>query len=214
MSGDQQTREYAGRVKYTEAQSRRYQNRKPAKHRSEIALIDRAFVLIPVGSSVLDAPCGGGRVLLHLAANGYSVRGADLSEAMIGIARDNVARAGIEADIDHQDLECLTYADRQFDATISFRLFHHFPNARIRQRVVSELCRVSAGHVALSYFSPVSFTSLKRKLLGTEPDRYATSLREVSGYFEHEGFRLVRDFAQVPLLRTLHLAVFERADRR
>ena len=95
-------------------------------------------------------------------------------------------------------------------AFVCFRLFHHFPNAEIRQRVVSELCRVARQFVVLSYFSPRSVTSLKRKITGRESHRHATPLTEVAGYFEACGFQLVKDFAQLPLLHTLHVAIFER----
>lgn len=203
---------YAGRVKYDEQQARSYQSRKPAKHRAEMHLIDRAFALIPKHYRVLDAPCGGGRVLVHLAEQGYTTTGADLSDAMVTIAREIVANAGLRCEIEQEDLERLGFEDRQFDAVISFRLFHHFPTAEIRQRVVKELCRVARHSVALSYFSPASFTSLKRRLLGTETDRFATPLQEVRAYFAAAGFRLVKDFAQAPLFHTLHLAVFERVD--
>jgi 2-polyprenyl-3-methyl-5-hydroxy-6-metoxy-1,4-benzoquinol methylase len=50
-------------------------------------LVDRAFALVPKTHRVLDVPCGGGRVTIHLAQSGYQVSSADLSEAMLEIAR-------------------------------------------------------------------------------------------------------------------------------
>jgi hypothetical protein len=47
---------------------------------------------------------------------------------------------------------------------------------------------------------------------GRKPRKWATSLKEIEGYFAANGFRLVRDFAQSPLMHTLHVALFERAD--
>jgi hypothetical protein len=32
----------------------------------------------------------------------------------------------------------------------------------------------------------------------------------VAGYFAQAGFKLARDFAQLPLIHTLHIALFER----
>jgi len=207
---------YRGRVKYNEKTAQRYQVRKEGKHRAEMRLVDRAFALIPKTLRVLDAPCGGGRVTLHLAAKGYNMTCADLSDAMVAIARENVAKQGLPCRVDQQDIEKMTYADRSFGAVISFRLFHHFPNPEIRQRAASELCRVADQYVVLSYFSPVSVTSLKRKLRvavgGRGSDKHPTSLREVRGYFARAGFRLVKDFAQLPVVHTLHLAVFKREE--
>jgi 2-polyprenyl-3-methyl-5-hydroxy-6-metoxy-1,4-benzoquinol methylase len=141
---------YLGRVKYDAPTAVAYQERKPGKHRSEMRLVDRAFHHIPTSHRVLDVPCGGGRVSVHLAQNGYQVSAGDLSDAMIEIARNNLAAHNIRSTVDKQDVENLQYPDRAFDTIISFRLFHHFPIAEIRQRVVNELCRVASQFVVLS----------------------------------------------------------------
>jgi ubiquinone/menaquinone biosynthesis C-methylase UbiE len=208
---------YRGRTKYTDATAERYQVRKESKHRAEMRLVGRAFAAIPKDHRVLDVPCGGGRVTLHLARKGYQMACADLSEGMLKIARENVARNGLHCPVEKQDVERLTYADNAFDTVISFRLFHHFPNPEIRQRAVNELCRVARQYVALSYFSPASVTSVKRRIRvalgGRRSDKHPTPLSEVQGYFQKAGFRLVKDHARFPLVHTLHLAVFERVKR-
>lgn len=216
MSKPDITAAYRGRVKYDDSTARKYQHHKPGKHRAEMRLIDRAFALIPKSHTVLDAPCGTGRVTLHLARQGYRMHAADLSDAMIDLTREALKNAGVECPVEKQDVERLTYPDQQFDTIISFRLFHHFPNPTIRQRVVQELCRAARRYVVLSYFSPVSYTSAKRalraKLGGRQSEKHPTPLAEVRGYFRDAGFQLVKDFARVPLIHTLHLAVFERAE--
>ena len=210
----EQSAAYRGRVKYDAQTARKYQVRKESKHLGEMRLVDRAFALVPKSHRVLDVPCGGGRVTVHLGGQGYAISSGDLSEAMIAIARENVAKHGLNCTVDRQDVEKLTYPDRAFDTLVSFRLFHHFPTPEIRQRVVNELCRVARKYVALSYFSPLSVTSVKRKvraaLGGRKSEKHPTPLSEVKGYFETAGFRLVKDFAQTPLVHTLHLALFER----
>ncbi len=206
--------EYAGRVKYDEAAARKYQVRKQHKHVAEMRLIDRAFARVPKTHKVLDIPCGGGRATLHLAWQGYEMAAADLSDAMLQITRENAAKESLDVEVSKQDLEKLTFPDRTFDTVLCFRLFHHFPTPTIRQRTVSELCRVARKYVALSYFSPASFTSLKRmlraRLGGKRSDKFATSLTEVQKYFAGANFELVQDFAQLPLLHTMHLALFQR----
>lgn len=206
---------YQARVKYNEAKARKYQIRKERKNRAELHLVERAFRLIPLGS-VLDAPCGGGRVSLLLADKGYQMKAGDLSEAMRGIARENFDKAGLSIPVEAEDVERLSYASQSFNTVICFRLFHHFPDPQIRQQVVKELCRVASEFVALSYFSPYSVTSLQRRWRtargGRVSQKHSNSLEEVDGYFRAAGFRLVRDFARLPLIHTLHLAVFQRAD--
>src|SRR6266705_937294 len=102
---------------------------------------------------------------------------------MLAIARESVSKANLSCTVERQDLERLSYVDGQFDTIVCFRLFHHFPTPEIRQRVVSELCRVAAQSVVLSYFSPKSVQSLRRKLSGKDRDRFATPLSEVKAYF-------------------------------
>lgn len=205
---------YAGRVKYNEATARRYQIRKESKHLGEMKLVSKAFSLIPKHHRVLDLPCGGGRVTVHLGLQGYAMSSADLSDAMLQITRENLTANGLKGSVEKQDIERLTYADQHFDSLISFRLFHHFPSVEIRQRVVTELCRVTKQFVAISYFSPLSPTYLKRRFRSAigrpRGDKHHTSLAEVKRYFAKAGFRLVKDFARTPLLHTLHVAVFER----
>ena len=68
--------------------------------------------------------------------------------------------------------------------------------------------------VVLSYFSTKSVTSVRRKLQaalgGKKSGKYSTPLSEVRGYFEEAGFELVKDFAEMPIIHTMHLAVFKR----
>ncbi len=210
----QETVAYRGRVKYDEKTAKSYQVRKTGKHLAEMKLVDRAFSLIPKTHRVLDLPCGGGRVTVHLGLQGYKMSSADLSDAMLAITRENVAKNGLKGAVEKQDIEKLSYADQHFDSLISFRLFHHFPNPEIRQRAVSELCRIAKHFVAISYFSPASITLLKRNLraaLGKgKSDKHHTPLSEVKRYFAKAGFRFVKDFARTPLIHTLHVAVFER----
>lgn len=205
---------YRGRTKYDEKTARKYQVRKEGKHLAEMRMVDRAFALVPMSHCVLDVPCGGGRVTLHLAKKGYAVSAADLSDSMIEITRELVAKNHLNCSVEKQDIEQLSFADRSFDTVISFRLFHHFPTPEIRQRAASELCRVARKYVALSYFSPLSVTSARRTLRsalgGKKSEKHPTPLREVQRYFETAGFRLVKDFAQMPLIHTMHLALFER----
>jgi cyclopropane fatty-acyl-phospholipid synthase-like methyltransferase len=205
---------YSGRVRYTAAASLRYQKRNPRRHEAEMRLIERAFQLVPPGR-VLDVPCGCGRVGFWLARQGFTVTAADLSDAMLDLTREEAARESLNVDVQKQDVERLQFPEKNFDSVISFRLFHHFPNREIRARAVAELCRVSRQHVLISYFSPWSTSALKQRgqifFFNHTKKKFPTPLKELRGYFEANGFRLVRDFAQSPFFHTLHLAVFERA---
>jgi ubiquinone/menaquinone biosynthesis C-methylase UbiE len=200
---------------YDQAASLRYQERRPGKHRAELRLLERAFRHIPLDHRVLDAPCGGGRVAIHLAGLGYQVAAADVSPAMLALARENLARHELSCPVELQDVEALSCPDRSFDTIVCFRLFHHFPTDEIRQRVVGELCRVAARNVVLSYFSAASINALKirmRTARGERPERFHQSSVQIQNFFAPHGFHLVADLARVPILHTLRLAVFQRRD--
>jgi 2-polyprenyl-3-methyl-5-hydroxy-6-metoxy-1,4-benzoquinol methylase len=187
---------------------------KPAKMVAEIRLIHRAMMVVPNTHRVLDVPCGGGSVMLNLAQRGYAVTGADVSREIVNIARQAVAASGLNCPVHRQDIQRLTFPDRSFDTVICLRLFHKLPTPELRQSIIGELCRVSRHYVLLSYISAWSSTSLNRTLpvvLGVnKPDRWVTSLRDLKGSFAHCGFELLKDFAQLPLLKALHLAMWKR----
>lgn len=205
---------YRARTNYDERKATIYQQRKAHKHAGEMKLLDRAFKLIPKSHTVLDLPCGGGRVFLRLAKQGYKVKAADLSDAMIAIAQRNADQAALGITVEKGDVEDLAFMDQSVDTIVCFRLFQHFPTPAIRQRAVSEMCRVARQYVAITYFSPYSWTQVKlilrQKLGGRKLRKFPTSLTEVERYFANSGYRLVKDFGQLPYLHTLHLAVFER----
>ena len=203
-----------GKDYYGEKELRHFLSKQQEPQATEMRLVKKAFAEIPKAHHVLDIPCGGGFVTLHLARKGYWMSAADLSDAMLEIARGYFARNKFECKMEKQDVEHLTYADQSFDTVFNFRLFQHFPTPAVRQQAVSEMCRVARKYVVLSYMSAASVTNVKRRLQvamgGERPSKYATSLAEVRGYFEHAGFQLVKDFARAPFVHTLHVAVFER----
>lgn len=205
---------YRGKHKYDAATAAAYQKIDPRKHHAEMNLVDAALAYLPRHCRLLDVPCGGGRVAIHAAGQGFVVTAADISDAMLGIARHNADNSCFDIVVDQQDIENLDYAEQNFDASICFRLFHHFPTVALRRRAVEQLCRVSGQAVMISYLSDRSVTSFKRRLrsylFGRQSQKHACSLAELSGYFSACGFRLVRDFARTPVLHSLHLALFER----
>jgi len=197
-------------------EARKFQADRLEPRKTEMRLVKKAFAEIPKAHHVLDMPCGGGFVTLHLARKGYWMSAADLSEPMLEVARNYFADNKLECALEQQDVRRLTYADKTFDTVFCFRYFSHLPTPLARQRVVSEMCRVAKKYVVISYMSAASVTNVKRRLQvamgGKKPSKYATSLAEIKGYFEHAGFELVKDFARAPFVHTLHVAVFERVN--
>ena len=101
---------------------------------------------MPPGSSVLDIPCGAGRLYPLLKKKGYRVTGADISAYMVQeAARVHYDRLEV-ADIFETD-----FLDKEFDLIICHRLFQYFTQADDRRRVLAELHRIANGPVIVSF---------------------------------------------------------------
>ena len=101
----------------------------------------------PSPVSVLDVPCGTGKLGAVLSALGAKVTAADLSEAMMDQARF-AYRPGTR--FVPCNAENLPFADRSFDTVICLRLMHLLPPAT-KRTVLKELARVSSQYVVVSF---------------------------------------------------------------
>ncbi|MGI8646183.1 MAG: class I SAM-dependent methyltransferase [Nocardioides sp.] len=73
--------------------------------------------LVPVGSRVLDAGCGTGRVAIRLAELGYDVTGTDVDASMLAVARERAPDLPwVEADLSNLDL--LGAGHRAYDLVV------------------------------------------------------------------------------------------------
>lgn len=201
---------------YDEAAARRYslaKDRDSLTNRAEARLVRRAMRRVPLGETVLDIPCGTGRVTVLWARAGYPVTAADVSPAMVAIARQSFQAEGLPVPVLVEDLEGTSFPDRSHDTVFCFRLFHHFPDDAIRTRVARELCRIARRRVLVSYLDARSVTSLRRRLLrtaGAKEHRHPQRPPAMRQLFERCGFRVTADLARVPWVHSLRLLVAER----
>jgi len=87
---------------------------------------------------LLELACGTGRLLLPLAAQGYTLLGVDYSQPMLDIARGRVQQEGLEARITlaQQDIRALNL-DRQFSfAFIALGSFAHLTTRKAQQQAL------------------------------------------------------------------------------
>jgi hypothetical protein len=79
---------------------------------------------------------------------------------------------------------------------------------------MGELSRVARKWVILSFFHPISLHNLHRRvtevLTGRKGCRYTHSKREIRFVGEEKGLELVTFKGQVPYLKDLWIAVFEK----
>ena len=81
------------------------------------------------GSSVLDAPCGAGRIAFHMALAGCRVTGVDLRKVFINRARSRFRRQGLSGEFRVQDLRDIGF-DNEFSGVFNwFGSFGYFSDA-------------------------------------------------------------------------------------
>lgn len=202
------------RVKTDVDSARTYSQRKESKHRNEMAMIEEAMRRVHGVTRMLDAPCGVGRASIWLAGQGIAVTGIDLGDAALQLAGTLAAEANVQVAFERQDIFALPYADKTFDATLCFRLLHHFESPALRSRLVDELCRVSGKYVLISRISPVSVTSLRRRLrflmTGKAIKQYPVSARELHAEMARNDFEPVARTGRFALFHSLQLQVYRR----
>ena len=202
------------RVKSDEQSALSYNQRKQEKHDQEMAMLADAFAHTQDVQTVLDAPCGVGRASIWLAQQGKQVVGIDLGEAALSLARELAEKDGVTVSFESQNIFEMPYGDGHFDATLCFRLIHHFESKVLQQRLIAEICRVSSRYVVISRISPSSFTSLRRRLRkalsGKAIKQYPLSGAELDAAFAQHGFKPVHRVARSEFLHSLQLHVYRR----
>jgi ubiquinone/menaquinone biosynthesis C-methylase UbiE len=95
---------------------------------------------LPNGGSVLEVAPGPGYFCIELAKLGpFVVRGVDLSAAMVKIAREKAASAGVRVDFEQGNAASLPFPQDSFDRLVCRAAFKNF--ARPVQ-ALREMCRV------------------------------------------------------------------------
>lgn len=200
---------WATAVRYEAAgKSEVYADRNPRRAAREAELLAAVW---PgrAGESVLDLPCGAGRLLPLLRDRfGHRVVQADGALAMLRTADER----GRGSDRVQADALAMPFADGAFDGVVVFRFLHHLP-PEAQRLVVAEACRVAGRFVVVSFFHPCSAHHLQRVLrgwLGAPRTRFAVSLGRLADWFAEHGYELRSHRAEAPYRRDLWLAAFER----
>ena len=202
------------------AMARSFDNRRFSGPIGELIARSQARVLANMvgrikDRNVLDVGTGTGRAAFILALGGARVTAVDASEEMLAIARQRAAEQLLTTiKFQRGDAHHLEFADRSFDAVVSFRMLMHTPEW---QRCVSELCRVAARLVIVDYPSATSvalFESLARRAMHgagmkTEPYRVFTR-GMIADAFDRNGFRIRSVHRQFVLPIALHKALGSR----
>ena len=90
------------------------------------------------GRRVLEVSFGTGYLLMQYASK-FDTHGIDINAHMVAVARRNLEKSGIYADLKQSNVEQLPYEDKYFDTVISTMALSGYPDGT---RAMSEIRRV------------------------------------------------------------------------
>jgi SAM-dependent methyltransferase len=142
-----------------------------ATDRREKKCVVKALTLanVPAGASVLDCPCGAGRLLPLLKKWGYKVTGADVSASMVEEARRYAGPQGENCLEDKDELVVADvfntgFDDKRFDMVVCHRVFQYFSEPQERRLALTELRRISSGPIIVSFLCNWSVDAIGYKI--------------------------------------------------
>jgi SAM-dependent methyltransferase len=159
----------------------------------EFGLLDRLFKSQGRCKTLLDLPCGGGRLSPSMSRYADLLIEADvaLGQLRYGRAHGKVStsQAWMVASGFHIPLQ-----NASVDGTICVRLNHHLPNEAERELLVRELLRVSKRFCIMSFFDHYSLKNTLRRLtrpFNRKPPKSTMKVGELRRLAEECGAKLV-----------------------
>jgi ubiquinone/menaquinone biosynthesis C-methylase UbiE len=153
-----------------------------AFQRAELKSLEQIVQPLPSRGTLLDVPCGTGRIAEALLKWGFQVTAADISGEMIDVARQRITSAGGRLPALRASADSLPFPDSSFDAVISMRFLPHISHEP-RRLMLREMARVSKRWVIFSNsFSSGWYRSrrmVKRYLGHQAPTRFPVTEDEL-----------------------------------
>jgi len=212
------TADYDARWGYRHFDARRYERRRYGglvrglNLRLLERVLARALARVDGCRLVLDVPCGTGIIGGYLAARGFCIVGADISPAMLEVARERDHALGLL----RADLEAPPWRPGTFDAVVCARFLMHVPAAS-RPRVLRTLAGLTHGPLVATVCHPYtvkSFGRSVRRWLGRPAKRSPRlTRRALAAEVEAAGLQLERVIPVLPLLSEVWVVVLRNRAR-
>lgn len=177
--------------------------------------LHRAFKSIPRSLTVLDLPCGTGRLAETLLEDGFQVIGVDISAPMLEVARGKLQRFGSRFQTHVGDARALALKSPQmYDVALCARVLMHFP---LEQQIefLKSVAVLTKGTVVFSQSLSTPYQRTRRrvkKLLGNAgPAAYPITEEQLkrllkgAGLREMRRYRLSRLISEAMFIVTEHL---------
>lgn len=160
--------------------------------RREFQLLERLLASQPRSRTLLELPCGGGRLSAAMSPHTDLMIEADVALGQLQYGR---AHSRIEAPQVWLTASALRipFRDASVDGVVCIRLCHHLPHPAERERLVEELLRVARRFVILTFFDFHSLKNLLRRMrrpFDRKRPKYTMTRAEVGELAARHGARL------------------------
>lgn len=194
------------------------------RHFTDFANMARALAL-PAGAKILDVGCGSGWLSEYFARLGYDVTGIDISDDLVRMARERVAK--IPYNVDHAtplrcrfitcDIEVKPLGEK-FDAVICYDSLHHFEDEHAVFRHLAAMLDGGGLLFILEGHKPSAGSATEDELQGVMR-QYGTLESPFSGQYlrrllDEHGLAVVGDYVSVNGLFERELLEDERLPLR
>lgn len=174
-------------------------------HKRELSLIYKALhyasIIPPATLTVLDTPCGSGRLTSYLVQKGFDVKGLDISFQMVRYTKEKLTQCNVrdKGIVCQGDTEYLPFQDNTFEACISLRLFGHTP-PNVRKAILHELKRASKKYLILAYYNKHCLQHFLRKgqRLKKQIEWHAVTFKQIHQELEEAGLEKIKYFSLLP----------------
>lgn len=195
-SGSRDYQQNYQEVAAAEGYNRNYQEKtlKRLNTRRELSLLRELLATQGRTRTLLNLPCGGGRLSRPLAESTDLLLEADIAVGQLryGASRRDwtTPEVRMTASAFH-----IPIRDRGVDGSVCIRLCHHLPSPAERERLLAELMRVSDRFVLMTFFdfnSPKNLLRRARRWLDHKPPKSTMRVAEVEPIAARSGFALRR----------------------
>ncbi len=167
--------------------------------------IAKCFSGLAKGMTVVDIPCGTGRLAENLLRSGYKVHGMDISGAMLEVAKKRLQFAHSQFTCEIADARKATGEHALYGAALCARVLMHFPLPG-QIEFLSGVAALSQSVVVINHSLDSSYQRLRRRfkrLLGHQAsanfpitNRDIKTLLQASGLRETKRYRLLSPISE------------------
>lgn len=157
----------------------------------ELIILNTLLAMVNSTESLLDIPCGGGRLSAPLAGKTKNLINMDASLEQVKLAlavkTHTTPRFGASA-----SALALPFKDKSIDGILNARLSHHLPSMVERAELLDELLRVARKFVIFSFTDINSTNTFYKKIRGKKPNPVTMSVSEIEAACTRHSAKLVK----------------------